>query len=138
VSVSNKKCFISYSNNLPSRIRAIIDANKDKVGDDLELVILDRIGELEYKLLFCEYYINKYSDMGYEVVSTKKCISYRVSVQYSKRFDKVFVCLYNTRRDKRIVAQFNKIADAKEFIAQYYVGRELVTPVYGIGENRYI
>ena len=135
ISDSSKEVIVAHSNDLKSRIGALID-NFGK--EDTRLIIIQNIDDLEYKLLLCEVYKKKYSVAGYKIVNARKYINYKVSIQYSSNLQKVLVVLYNSRRDKTIVGQFKSIDEAKSFVEQYYVNKEVVVPVYGIGDCMYI
>lgn len=131
ISDSSMKCFISHSSNLKARIGGLIDS----FGDDYRLVVLEEIEDLEYKLLLCEKYKQKYMNDGYEVISSKQYINYRVGIRYGKRFHEALVVLYNKRGDKKVVGVFSSITDAKEFVDRYYKGQELVVPVYSTNKE---
>ena len=133
ISDSNMSCIVSHSNALKSRIGALIEYfNKD----DCRLVILQNTDDLESKLLLCEKYKQIYNAAGYEICNTRQYINYKVSIQYSYEIKEVHVVLYNARRYKNIVARFDNINEAKEFVDKYYSDK-FIMPVYGIGKNRY-
>jgi hypothetical protein len=136
ISDVTKQCMILHSNNLPSRIRTVIDSSEVE-GNDVRIEILEVLDDTEYKLLFCQEYKEKYIAAGYTIVSGRNYINYKVSVTYSRNAQKALVILYNRRRDRKIVGEFNSIVEAREFAKQYY-GSGRVWPIYAIGENRYI
>lgn len=127
ISDSKMKCFISHSNNLQSRIGAIIES----FPKDGRLVIFDTLDSLEYKLLFCERYKLKMLGDGYSIINSRQYINYRIRLQYNKMNTRVMAVLYNARYDKKIVGVFKTMVEAQEFIALYYKEKILV-PVYAI------
>lgn len=126
----NMTCSVMHSNNLQSRLGAIIEAN----GIGCRLVVLDVLEDLEHKLLLCERYKLQYMELGYSIIVKRKYINYKVSIQYNKRFHKVNVVLYNSRRDKKIVGVFDNINEAKEFVDQYYK-QDVLFPVYSTNKG---
>ena len=136
ISDSNMTCLVSHSNSFQARLGVILEASKVQ-GNDARVVILDVLDDLEYKLLLCERHKLELEVAGYKILNPKQYINYKVSVQYSRLFDKVLVVLYNRRRDKKIVGMFDNINDAKEFVKQYY-SSGVIMPVYAIGDSRYI
>jgi hypothetical protein len=115
---SSKTCLIGHANDLQARIGVILASNR--IGENVRLEILEVLDDLEYKLLFCQQYINKYRADGFEVLNKKDYINYYVRLQYSKDFHKVNVVLYNKRRDKKIVGIFSNMNDARSFVDEFY------------------
>lgn len=137
ISDSSMCCFVSHSNNFKARIGDILEYSKMDKYDDSRVVIFQQAQDLEMKLLLCERYKHELSICGYNIINPRQYINYNVSIQYSVTLQMVLVVIYNKRRDKKIVGKFKNINDAKCFVNQYYSSKELVSPVYAIGENRY-
>lgn len=129
ISDSTKECLVCHSNNLQSSLGRLLCSNKIK-EKDVRLVILDILDDLEYKLLLAEKRKLEYISLGYKIINSRNYINYKVSIQYSKMFDSIFVVLYNKRRDKKIVGIFERMNEAKEFVSTYYKQQEFIFPVY--------
>lgn len=130
---STKEYYISYSQNLKSRIGAIIDS-VDVVKDGVRLEVFCLLDNKEYKMLIAEVYKCKYVSLGYRNLGAAEYINYNAKVQYSWDLKLVYVVISNKRKDKKIVGVFKTIQEADEFYLQYYVGKEVVLPVYAVNE----
>jgi len=135
ISDPDMKVIVSHSNDLKGRIGAILEVFK---YSEPRLLILQNMDDLEGKLLLCEMYKHELAVAGYSIVNVRPYINYKVSIQYDRHMQRVLVVLYNIRRDKTIVGQFKTMDDAKSFVSTYYINKDVVVPVYAIGENRYI
>ena len=135
ISDSNMKAIVSHSNALKTRIGALIEYFD---YEDTRLLILQNMDDLEGKLLLCEMYKHELSVAGYNIVNVRPYINYKVSIRYSSNLQLVYVVLYNSRRDKTIVGQFKSMDDARSFVSVYYINKDVVCPVYAIGESKYI
>lgn len=136
ISDSSRECLISYSSSLKSRIGQILDDNQDIIKEDTRLVIFDTVQDMEYKLIYAQYYRQRYLDMGYKNVgSAVQYINYRVKVQFSTLLNEVLVMLVNKRKDKTVVGVFKSVDDANSFVEQYYTGKDIVLPVYAINKD---
>lgn len=131
---STKEYYISYSQNLKSRIGAVIDSY-DVIKEGVRLDIICLLDNKEYKMLLAEVYKRKYAYLGYRNLGgAAEYINYKAKVQYSWDLKLVYVVLSNKRKDKKIVGVFKTIQEANEFYLQYYVGKEVVVPVYAVNE----
>lgn len=129
---STKEYYISYSQNLKSRIGAIIDS-VDVVKNGVRLDVFCLVDSKEYKMLLAEVYKRKYEALGYRNLGgAAEYINYKAKVQYSWDLKLVYVVLSNKRKDKKIVGVFKTIQEADEFYLQYYVGKEVVLPIYAV------
>lgn len=136
ISDSSKECLISYSSNMKCRIGQILEDNKNVIKEDTRLVIFDTIQDLEYKLIYTEYYRKKYLDMGYRNVgSSVQYINYKVKVQFSEYLKEALVVLVNKRKDKKVVGVFKSVDEANSFVEEYYGGKDIVLPVYAINKD---
>jgi hypothetical protein len=132
---STKECLVSHTKNLKTRIGLLIDDKRIDGNFRLE-VLLTEIHDMEYKRIYCQYYVDKFKEQGYKNIgSSIQYIKYRAVVQYSALLKEVLVVLYNKRKDKKIVGSFSNVEDAESFLKQYYGNKELVLPIYAI--NRF-
>lgn len=135
INPSNKKCYVSYANNLKSRIGQILDDFKELVGPDTYIRILIKVDALLYKQIYAQYYNEQFIEDGYEVVNYKiKYSKYKPKIKVDFLLSAVFVVLENIRKDKMIVGVFDNVDEAKSFVEQYY-SCGLVQPVYALNER---
>lgn len=128
---SSMEFYISHTTNLRTRIGLVID--DIEIREDSRIVIfLDGVDDKRYKQLFAQYYINKFTEMGYVDVARKKCsyINYTVRVQYSELLNEAWVVLVSKRNDKEVVGRFKTVEEANEYVRVYYPVGELVQPIY--------
>lgn len=65
----------------------------------------------------CHYYVDKYSNMGYNMVSIPK---FRCTVKKEYDRHEVRVCIVNTKYEKIVVGTFATDDAASDFISTYY------------------
>lgn len=131
---STKECYISHTTNLKARIGLILTDNEFILKDDTRLIVfVDGIQDLKYKLMYAQYFLDKYIRCGFKNIGVVRgYINYRVSVQYSDLLNEALVVLINKRKDKQVVGVFKTVEEANSFVEQYYVKGALVQPVYAI------
>jgi hypothetical protein len=132
----SSKCYVGYANNLKSRIGQILDDFPELVGDRSYIKILLKTEELLYKQIYSQYYVEKYVTAGFDVVKAKISYSkYKPKILVNCSIPAVFVVIENIRKDKTVVGVFENMDEAKGFVAQYYVGVDLVQPVYALNDR---
>jgi len=129
---STKEYYISHTQNLRSRIGAIIDSYPVLTSES-RLDIICELGDKEYKMVLAEVYKRKYKDLGYkDLGGGGEYINYKAKVQYSYDLNYVYVVVSNKRGLKRVVGVFKSMEEANMFYDQYYAAQKVIVPVYAI------
>jgi hypothetical protein len=138
---STKEYYVSHTQNLRSRIGAIIDSCPVLTSES-RLDIICELDDKEYKMVLAEVYKRKYKDLGYKDLGRGgEYINYKAKVQYSWDLSCAYVVISNKRGFKKIVGAFKTIEEADMFYDQYYASQKVVVPVYannGMTRDLYI
>lgn len=118
-----KKAYINYTENIASALARFYADWAGKPGAEaLELEILSVTTDLETLKLHCEYWKDKYRNMGYEdlVPIGRKAIQYEVRTLVAPDLSCVNVELVSSRGQRKVIGKFKTLPEAKEFIMTYY------------------
>lgn len=126
----SKTVYINHTGNFIAKLRELSGH-----GDTIK-VLCSGVGDRVYKLIFCEYYANKYINNGWVVINRgAPFISFRVVSRIDTYKTSVQVYLSSARREKMVVGIFKNFREANSFIDMYYGGNWDGLPVYAINRE---
>ena len=137
VNESDKKIFISYSENILSavsrNISELLSAShscRSLVSDfsKLDLLVLEKVSKAETKVKAGRYKENYKAD-GWQLYNTSIPVQYSVKTTISNDC-KIQVYLINRRKDKIVVGVFDSKQESDQFIQTHYPNNIVTSIVY--------
>jgi hypothetical protein len=98
----------------------------------LHFVMLEKIEDLQYRMMAQSYYLNRYQEQGYKFYRFRPALTYRVKIDIEDFY--AVVRLKNSNHDSFVVGVFKNMSDAETFVATYYA-KKLPFPVYACNED---
>lgn len=102
-----------------------------KDRNKIEFQLLERIQDLQHRMLAQSYWTDQFKDKGYSFYRFRPALKYRVKI-YVENYE-ARVKLVNSNHDSFVVGCFKSMNEAEQFIEQYYASK-IPYPVYAINE----
>lgn len=124
----DKRIYISFSNNVFLALATLLN-NVNSQSSPVYVELYNDLNKLEFKVLDTTYdnlrigqsfYVEYYEDLGYNMYNNFKGLKYKVRIEPNDKLGKVAVVLQNRRKEKVVVAVFDSVLEAEEYVKEKY------------------